>query len=73
MNYGKDFSKKTLSQLSKKGITIVGTQAVPANEKDIYFSETAYKLAWEGKGFMRTHSQVLILAASSWNPETDLK
>lgn len=73
MNYGKDFSKKTLTNLSKKGISVIGVQAVPANEKDIYFSDTAYTLEWKGKSFMRTHSQVITIASSTWNPETDLK
>jgi len=69
----KDFSKKTLSQLSKKGISIVGQQAIPGFEGDKYFSGVAYNLAYNDTGFMRTHDQVIVLAASSWNPETDLK
>lgn len=68
----KDFSKKTLSQLSKKGISISGSQAVPAFEGDKYFSGVAYMLNYNGHGFLRTHSQVIVLAASSWDPETDL-
>jgi len=72
MTHTKDFSKKTLRQLANKGISIVGTQAIPMDEKDRYFSDVAYTLAWNGKGFIRTHSQVIVLAASSWNPATDL-
>lgn len=67
-----DFSKKTMRQLSAKGISLVGLQATTAFEGDKYFSDTAYKLVWNGIGFIRTHSQVIILAASSWNPATDL-
>jgi hypothetical protein len=68
----KDFSKKTLALLSKKGISVTGSVAVPDFEGDKYFSGVAYQLVWNGKGFIRTHSQVIVLAASSWNPETDL-
>lgn len=68
----KDFSKKTVSALSKKGISIVGSQAVPSHDGDKYFSGVAYNLVWNGTGFMRTHSQVIVIASSSWNPETDL-
>jgi hypothetical protein len=70
MSHTKDFSKKTLAQLDKKAISIVGTQAVPAFEGDLYFVGVAYMLSYKGNGFMRTHSQVIILAGSSWNPET---
>jgi hypothetical protein len=72
MNFSKDFSKKTVSQLAKKGISIVGIQAVPAFKGDQYFSETAYILKHEGTGFIRSFSQVIVLASSSWNPKTDL-
>jgi len=68
----KDFSKKTLSLLSKKGISIIGTQAVPDFDGDRYFSGVAYKLVYDGTMFLRTFQQVQVLAASSWNPETDL-
>lgn len=67
-----DFSKKTMRQLAAKGISLVGLQATPAFEGDQYFSDTAYQLVWNGTGFIRTYSQVIVLAASSWNPETDL-
>lgn len=67
-----DFSKKTLSQLANKGISISGTQAIPGFNGDQYFSGTAYQLVWNEIGFMRTYSQVIVLAASSWNPTTDL-
>jgi len=67
-----DFSKKTLRQLSNKGITVIGSQAMPAFEGDKYFTGVAYNLVWNNTGFIRTHSQVIVLASSSWNPETDL-
>lgn len=68
----RDFSKKTLAQLTKKGISVIGAQAVPAFDGDKYFSGSAYKLEWNGTGFLRTFDQVLVLAASSWDPATDL-
>jgi len=67
-----DFSKKTLSLLSKKNISVIGAQAIPSFEGDLYFSGTAYKLRYNEVHFMRTHSQVIVLAQSSWNPELDL-
>ena len=72
MNFSKDFSAKTIRQLANKGISICSIQAAPRFEGDVYFSGTIYQLAWNNKGFIRTHSQVIVLAASSWNPETDL-
>ena len=72
MNHTRAFSPKTIKQLSKKGISIISTQAVPAFEGDIYFSGVAYMLSYKNTGFLRTHSQVIVLANSSWNPETDL-
>jgi hypothetical protein len=73
MNHAKDFSNKTVKQLEKKEISIIGTQAVPGFEGDNYFTGVAYNLSYKGKSFLRTHSQVIVLAGSSWNPETDLK
>jgi len=67
-----EFSPKTLRQLAAKGISIIGKQAIPGFEGDKYFSGTAYNLEWNHHGFMRTYSQVIVLASSSWNPETDL-
>ena len=64
-----DFSKKTMRQLAAKGISLVGLQAIPLDSNDHYFSDTAYQLVWNGTSFIRTHSQVIVLAASSWNPE----
>lgn len=72
MTHAKDFSTKTKRQLAVKGINIIGTQAIPAYEGDVYFNSVAYSLEYNGKAFMRTHSQVIVLAASSWNPATDL-
>lgn len=68
----KDFSKKTLKQLANKGITITELQAIPGFDGDKHFTDTGYKLAYKETSFMRTHSQILVLAASSWNPEIDL-
>lgn len=68
----KDFNKKTLANLSKKGISVISSQAVPAFDGDVYFSGVAYTLVYNECSFIRTHSQVLVIAVSSWNPETDL-
>ena len=65
----KDFSKKVLASLSKKGISIVGSVAVPAFEGDVYFQEVAYTLVWNETSFIRTYSQVNSLALSSWCPK----
>jgi hypothetical protein len=70
--HSKDFSAKTLKQLSNKDISIIGTQAVPGYDGDMFFSGVAYNLCYNGNGFLRTHSQVIVLAGSSWNPKTDL-
>lgn len=65
----KDFSKKVLASLAKKGISIVGSQAVPAFEGDVYFQDVAYMLVWNETQFLRTYSQVNSLALSSWCPK----
>lgn len=58
----RDFSKKTLSALSKKGIAVVGAQAIPAFEGDQYFTGTGYKLVRDGCLYVRTFQQVLAIA-----------
>jgi hypothetical protein len=68
-NY-RDFSKKVIASLSKKGISIIGSQAIPAFEGDVYFSGVAYILVWNQNQFIRTYSQVNCLALSSWKPES---
>jgi len=68
----KDFSKRTLAQLAKKGISILSACAVPAFEGDQYFSGTAYTLVYEGRSFIRTHYQTIVIASSSWDPAVDL-
>jgi protein-tyrosine-phosphatase len=65
----KDFSKKVIDKLRKKGIEVVGVQAAPLDEKDVYFSDKVYKLSVNGNGMIRTHSQVIVMANSSWMPE----
>jgi hypothetical protein len=55
MSHAKDFSKKTLSQLANKGISILGSTAIPAFEGDKYFSGVAYQLAYNGTGFIRNY------------------
>lgn len=63
----RDFSKSTIKALSKKGVSIVGCQSVPAYEGDRYFTGKSYQLVTsDGYGMIRTHSQVLTMAKSSW-------
>lgn len=65
------FSKKTLAALSRKGVEVVGMQAIPAFEGDVYFSGTAYILNAKGTQLVRTHSQVLVMSTSSWTSESN--
>jgi len=71
-NAQKDFNKSTLSALAKKGVQVVSAQAVPAFEGDVYFSGVAYTLVANGTtSFVRTHSQILVMAKSSWMPNQE--
>ena len=63
---GSDFSKKTLSSLAGKGVTVIGSVAVPAFEGDKYFTGVAYQLNNNGQMIVRFHHQVLAMANSSW-------
>ena len=65
----RDFDTKTIKLLSKKGVTITGIQSVPADENDVYFTETAYLLNANGQRLIRRYSQVITMAVSSWMPE----
>jgi hypothetical protein len=67
----RDFSAKVRRQLDKKGVAIVGIQAVPDFEGDKYFSGTAYQLVAHGTSFLRTHSEVCTMAQSSWMPDQE--
>lgn len=58
----RDFSAATNKKLAKRGIVITGTQAVPANEQDRYFSATAYVLNDNGTQRLRLFRDVLALA-----------
>lgn len=66
--FSRDFSAKTLKALAEKGVFICGQQAVQAHPGDTCLCGIAYVLAHEGKSFIRSHSQVLAMAASSWRP-----
>lgn len=59
----RDFSAVTRRALLRKGIRIVGAQAVPAFDGDRYFSGVAYMLDINGCGCLRRFSEVLELAA----------
>lgn len=62
INVTKDFSAKTIKALATKGIRIIGIQAVPAFEGDVYFTGTAYRLDDNGTGRVHTHREVLATA-----------
>ena len=62
--FNRNFSTKTVKALAAKGIAIVGAQAVPAFEGDVYFSGVAYMLDDNGTGRLRTFTEVLAIAAS---------
>lgn len=59
----KDFSRKTLSNLSRKGIAVIASHAVPAFDGDRYFSGVAYALNDNGAHKIRRHGEVMALAA----------
>lgn len=69
MDFSRDFSKKVIAQLSKKGVSIIGKQAIAAFDGDVYFSGTAYILDAAGTQILRRASQVETMAVSSWTPE----
>lgn len=58
----KDFSRKTIAALARKGISVIGAQAAPAFEGDETFSGKNYRLDQNGCGIVRSHAQVLELA-----------
>lgn len=68
-HFSKDFSAKTLKALAAKKVFICGTHAIPDHSGDVYFSGTAYVLSGNGREFIRSHSQVLVMSASSWMPD----
>lgn len=58
----RDFSRATIKTLAKRGVRVIGTQAIPAYEGDRYFSGVAYVLDVSGTSAVRTHAQVLDMA-----------
>lgn len=66
MNLSQDFSAKTISRLAKKGLSVVGKQAVPAFDGDQYFTGTVYQLTDGTKSVLRSHRHVLTISVSSW-------
>ena len=60
----KDFSKATIKALAARGIQIVDVRAIPADADDKYFSGVAYGLNDNGCYKMRTHGEVLKMAAA---------
>ncbi len=59
----RDFSKNTLSALSKRGISVIGITVIPDNSGLPFASgERGYKLNDNGCLIIRTFAQVLELA-----------
>lgn len=60
----KDFSRKTLTALGRKGITLIGLTVIPG-QGDLPFatSETGYILNDNGTSRVRTFREVLEMAA----------
>ena len=65
----KDFSRKTLGQLARKGIAVAGAQFAPDAQGSFANGERVYVLVVNGCQYIRTHAQVLVCAASSWRGE----
>lgn len=63
------FAKKTLRQLSKKGITITGATWIPGADGSYANGETAYELEVNGCRYLRTFLQVRKAAESTWSGE----
>ena len=67
--FSRDFSRKTRSQLAKRGFSITGATAIPAFEGDVYSTGTAYCLidaAVNGEFWLRFR-EVLALAETGAN------
>ena len=62
----RDFSKKTLATLARKGITIYGTTILPDNTSSMPFAsgERGYKINDNGCGRIWTFNEVINAAAS---------
>lgn len=60
----KDFDRKVIAALRRKGIKVIGTVAIPAFEGDTTFSGRAYRLDDNGTHKVRSHAEVLALASS---------
>jgi hypothetical protein len=58
----KDFSRKTLAALAKKGIAVIGATFVPGADGTFANGERAYQLDNAGQHQIRTFGQVLALA-----------
>ncbi len=66
----KDFSKKTLNQLSSKGIRLADVSWAPGTDGSFSNGERVYALVIDGCQYMRTYLQVLVCASSSWRGES---
>jgi hypothetical protein len=62
MRAARDFSRKILNALAKRGVSVIGSQAAPAYEGDFSLSGRVYQISSEGCSMMRTHAQVMEMA-----------
>lgn len=60
-----DFSRTTLRALARKGIRVIGTQLVPDMSHEMPWTNptVCYVVDDNGTGKVRTHGEVLALAA----------
>jgi hypothetical protein len=59
----RNFSSKTLKGLTRKGIAVIGSQAVPAFQGDVYFSDVAYAISDNGTHRLLRHGEIIALSA----------
>ncbi len=70
----RDFGKKTVNILSKKGVQFTGGQSAPLWEGDVYFGDTVYTVLIGGQVCaVRTYRQILAMANSSWTAKEFLQ
>lgn len=67
------FGKRLVSTLEAKGLTFQGVQAGPAYEGDQINSGMDFVVVINGTGCVRTYSQLMAMAASSWTAASELE
>ena len=62
--FSRHFSRQTLRGLESRGIVILGLTNVPGADGSFANGQTAYRLDNNGTHQMRTHAEVIEIAAS---------